>query len=235
MIRNIILIYIFTILCIGCHENDRLIYTTKPSVFFPDYVTGKDSVTYSFRMTKEDRDTIYLTAKLVGKSFETRTPIGLKIDKEQTTAQEGIYYEMEDSYWFEPGKGEIEIPIYLIQGGTDIDDDILSIALQLIPTEDIDVAYEDKSRVYVRITNKLVKPSYWEDLLIIYFGEYSQVKHEKCIEVMGHDFPLTMDEIATFPGSYSYFMTQGRTVCYYYATHNEVDENGKKIEVWDPF
>ena len=103
MIRNIILIYIFTILCIGCHENDRLIYTTKPSVFFPDYVTGKDSVTYSFRMTKEDRDTIYLTAKLVGKSFETRTPIGLKIDKDQTTAQEGIYYEMEDSYWFEPG------------------------------------------------------------------------------------------------------------------------------------
>ncbi|MFR7875001.1 MAG: DUF4843 domain-containing protein [Butyricimonas paravirosa] len=99
----------------------------------------------------------------------------------------------------------------------------------------MDVAYEDKSRVYVRITNKLVKPSYWEDLLIIYFGEYSQVKHEKCIEVMGHDFPLTMDEIATFPGSYRYFMTQGRTVCYYYATHNEVDENGKKIEVWDPF
>ena len=235
MIRNIILIYIFTILCIGCHENDRLIYTTKPSVFFPDYVTGKDSVTYSFRMTKEDRDTIYLTANLVGKSFETRTPIGLKIDKDQTTAQEGIYYEMEDSYWFELGKGEIKIPIYLIQGGTDIDDDILSIALQLIPTEDIDVAYEDKSRVYVRITNKLVKPSYWEDLLIIYFGEYSQVKHEKCIEVMGHDFPLTMAEIATFPGSYSYFMTQGRTVCYYYATHNEVDENGKKIEVWDPF
>ena len=235
MIRNIVWMCLFAVLCIGCQENDRLVYTTKPSVFFPDYTAGKDSVTYSFRMTKEDRDTVYLTVKLVGQSLEHRAPIGLVVDKDETTAREGVYYEMDETYWLEPGSGEVKIPVYLIQGGTDIDDDILTLVLRLVPTDDFDVAYEDKSRVYVRVTNQLVKPSYWEDLLVIYFGEYSQVKHEKCIEVMGHDFPLTQDEVASFPGSYSYFMIQGRTVCYYYATHDVKDENGKKIEVWDPF
>ena len=68
MIRNIVWMCLFAVSCIGCQENDRLVYTTKPSVFFPDYTAGKDSVTYSFRMTKEDRDTVYLTVKLVGQS-----------------------------------------------------------------------------------------------------------------------------------------------------------------------
>ena len=64
--------------------------------------------------------------------------------------------------------------------------------------------------------------------LALYFGEYSKVKHQRCILLMGHDFPLTKEELIGWGGLnyYSYWMQQGRVVCEYYATHTEYDEDG---------
>ena len=61
------------------------------------------------------------------------------------------------------------------------------------------------------ITNQLVKPAYWDMPLALYFGEYSKVKHQRCILLMGHDFPLTKEELIGWGGLnyYSYWMQQG--------------------------
>ena len=111
-------------------------------------------------------------------------------------------------------------------------------------------------KMRLMITNQLVKPAYWDMPLALYFGEYSKVKHQRCILLMGHDFPLTKEELIGWGGLnyYSYWMQQGRVVCEYYATHTEYDEDGNLryvdrdgngvlnndedgnlITVWNPF
>ena len=87
------------------------------------------------------------------------------------------------------------------------------------------------------VTNQLLKPAYWDvSPLPIYFGAYSQVKHLKCIEIMGHDFPLTQGELVNYGGvqAYTYWMRAGRAVCNYYASHIEYDEKGNLITTWEP-
>ena len=34
----------------SCSENERMVYTDTPGIYFPDYVVGADSLVYSFRM-----------------------------------------------------------------------------------------------------------------------------------------------------------------------------------------
>lgn len=32
----------------SCSENERMVYTDTPGIYFPDYVVGADSLVYSF-------------------------------------------------------------------------------------------------------------------------------------------------------------------------------------------
>ena len=50
----------------SCSENERMVYTDMSGVYFPDYVTGADSLVYSFRMKGAERDTIQINVKLLG-------------------------------------------------------------------------------------------------------------------------------------------------------------------------
>ena len=50
----------------SCSENERMVYTDTPGIYFPDYVVGADSLVYSFRMKDTDRDTIQIHVKLLG-------------------------------------------------------------------------------------------------------------------------------------------------------------------------
>ena len=50
----------------SCSENERMVCTDTPGIYFPDYVVGADSLVYSFRMKDTDRDTIQIHVKLLG-------------------------------------------------------------------------------------------------------------------------------------------------------------------------
>ena len=119
----------------------------------------------------------------------------------------------------------------------ELDDKIVTLALTLEPDDGLTLAYTDRVHVRILITNQLIRPSYWDMPLSLYFGPYSKAKHQKCIEIMGHDFPLKEEDLMDYNGvsGYSYWMRAGRQVCNYYATHTEYDENGDLIAPWDPF
>ena len=170
----------------SCSENERMVYTDTPGIYFPDYVVGADSLVYSFRMKDTDRDTIQIHVKLLGDLLDEAT---------------------------------------------------VMLELSLKATESLSLGYPDRVNMRLMITNQLVKPAYWDMPLALYFGEYSKVKHQRCILLMGHDFPLTKEELIGWGGLnyYSYWMQQGRVVCEYYATHTEYDEDGNLITVWNPF
>lgn len=54
----------------SCSENERMVYTDTPGIYFPDYVVGADSLVYSFRMKGHgpgyDSDSCQVVGRFVG-------------------------------------------------------------------------------------------------------------------------------------------------------------------------
>ena len=89
----------------------------------------------------------------------------------------------------------------------------------------------------VSITNMLIKPEYWDKNFIDWFGEYSKVKHEKFIEMAGHDFPLTYEEAVYWNSdkiNLAYWQFAGRKLADYFVKNPTKDEHGNLIDPWEP-
>lgn len=221
----------------ACSENERMTYKEKSAIYFPDYVEEADSLVYSFLISGQERDTIDIGVKLLGRLLDASAHYKVTVS-DQSTAVAGTHYTALPDYFEFPASTSVSsFPIEVLKQGTELDDKIVTLELMLTPTEELDLGYLDRVRMRLMLTNQIIKPSYWDDILFLYFGDYSKTKHKKCIEIMGHDFPLTMDELMDWNGTsgFRYWMNQGRVLCEYYATHVEYDENGNRIEVWDPF
>ena len=160
------------------------------------------------------------------------------VTEEGSTAQAGVHYEaLKDNYIFPAHQPATVLPVVILKKGEELDHKTVLLKLRLETTTDLDVALPEKCYVRLLVTNQLLKPAYWDvSPLPIYFGAYSQVKHLKCIEIMGHDFPLTQGELVNYGGvqAYTYWMRAGRAVCNYYASHIEYDEKGNLITTWEP-
>ena len=217
----------------GCSENERMMWEAKPGIYLSDYKTESDSLVYSFRISGKEVDTIYIEVKLQGAVLDNPKEFLVLIDS-GTTAQEGVHYKkLENHYLFPADKSIMTFPVMIQKQGTELDDKMVSLCLRLKETDDLDLALSDQTSVRLIFTNKLIKPYYWAMPLSLYFGVYSQAKHIKCIELLGHDFPLKEEELKEL--SYPYWMRAGRKVCYYYANHTEYDENNNLITPWEPF
>ena len=221
----------------SCSENERMVYTDTPGIYFPDYVVGADSLVYSFRMKDTDRDTIQIHVKLLGDLLDEAGEYEV-IVSENSSAVAGKHYEtLPHRFTYEADKSVSSFAVVVMKPGAELDEATVMLELSLKATESLSLGYPDRVNMRLMITNQLVKPAYWDMPLALYFGEYSKVKHQRCILLMGHDFPLTKEELIGWGGLnyYSYWMQQGRVVCEYYATHTEYDEDGNLITVWNPF
>lgn len=228
----IIIIAFFTFVLSSCQENERMVYNEKAGLYF-EVPTKGDSVVFSFTMSKYEEDTLKLVVKLLGKSASYDRPFKIKLN-DGTSAIEGKHFKkIEDHYIMSQGSAQTTIPIY-INKTDDLEEVIESIDISIVEDETFQIGYKDKNRMRYYITNKLVRPSYWEDLLEMYFAEYSEVKHQICIDLMGHDFPLTEEEVDD-QNLYQYFMKIGRKAAMYFAINKVYDENGRLINTWDPF
>ena len=76
----------------SCSENERMVYTDTPGIYFPDYVVGADSLVYSFRMKDTDRDTIQIHVKLLGDLLDEAGEYEV-IVSENSSAVAGKHYE----------------------------------------------------------------------------------------------------------------------------------------------
>lgn len=220
-------------LLFGCSENERMTWEAKPGVYLSEYTVESDSLLYSFRISGKDVDTIYVRVKLQGAILDSPKEFQVFIDT-ATTAVEGLHYnKLENSYIFPVDNSEMTFPIIIQKQGTELDDKIVSLCLRLQRTDDLDLALLDQSSMRLLFTNKLIKPYYWDMPLSLYFGVYSQAKHLKTIELIGHDFPLKDNDLGVL--GYPYWMRAGRKLAYYYSTHTEYDENNNLITPWEPF
>lgn len=231
MKKIVILISLLTLGLVSCSENERMIYNDKVALYFGN-ATSKDSVNFSFTMTKELQAELFVTVKIMGQTATADRAFQLA-SAPSTTAIEGVHYKkLEDHYIIPANRTIATIPITLLKTG-DLDDHTFKLDLVILPNNDFKLGYDDYQLFQIRTTNMLVKPSYWASPLEMYFGVYSKVKHQKCIDIMGHDFELVKDSNPDH--SVQYYMRQGRELATYFALNPTLDENGDLIETWSPF
>ena len=221
----------------GCNENEQMVWKNIPGIYLSEYSNEVDTVYHTFTTSVGDIDTVKLDVKLAGRLLDEPRNFHFIVN-ESSSAVEGLHYQtLAENYVVPAKEAMVTVPIYVLKKGDELDDKIVTLALTLEPDDGLTLAYTDRVHVRILITNQLIRPSYWDMPLSLYFGPYSKAKHQKCIEIMGHDFPLKEEDLMDYNGvsGYSYWMRAGRQVCNYYATHTEYDENGDLIAPWDPF
>lgn len=157
----------------SCSENERMVYTDTPGIYFPDYVVGADSLVYSFRMKDTDRDTIQIHVKLLGDLLVEAGSMSHCFRKFLAVA--GKHYEtLQHRFTYEADKSVSSFPVVVMKPGAELDEATVMLELSLKATESLSLGYPDRVNMRLMITNQLVKPAYWDMPLALYFGEYSK-------------------------------------------------------------
>lgn len=217
----------------GCKENERQLYSEKPAVYFTSF-SEQDSLIHSLVAVESREDTVHLAVSLLGHAMPTAQKFKISVDPKYSTAIEGVHYEkLKEEYNVDPNKFRATVPLILIKGDPQLNTGFLKLGLRLTATNDLGVGYPNKLYAKVWFTNELVKPIYWDSFLKIYYGEYSKVKHQKCLDIQGFDFPATMAEIPS--SMFGTLMSYGRLVCKYFTDNVVHDENDNRILPWPAF
>lgn len=222
---------------VACQENERQIYDTINRIYFNRTGTAADSVTVSL-FAKPNSYIHKVAVKLVGQLPTEAKSYRVEVDTKLTTAKEGVHYKaLESIYTFPAGKNLDSVQIVLYNTDTEMANKHFILALRLVPTEDIELAYEARTSIRIRIST-IIKAPEGSDLetFIDLFGDYSKVKHALIIDMTGHDFwDGDYGEYGGKEGLYfeiEYYTPYSRAL-YQYVTNNEVyDESGKLIEPW---
>ncbi len=200
---------------LGCQENERVLYTEKSAVYFSS-MTEKDSIFYSFASGLTDEDIVSIPMRIIGTSTDKDRYIMVEVDP-ASTAKKGVHYkDLSESVLLEAGSVETEIKVTVMNRELEHGD--VKLILNLKASEDFDLGYTGSLKAKLVITDQLVKPSYWDMPLSLYYGAYSKAKHRVCIQLQGFDFPEAMDF-----NMISSYMSYGRLVYNYLL----------KTPVWD--
>jgi hypothetical protein len=190
----ILLIILLAISIWACENEPAGFYEGKQSVYFPAFTINADSTVFSFLGSVRDVDTVFLDVKLLGYASPEVQRMAIRVIPEKTTAVEGVHFEsIRQFYEFPPNRYDYKLPIVL-KNHPDLDEATLALAIEIIDSEDLEVAFEDKSTARIVFSNIVMKPTIWDQYLAPWFGAYSRIKHIVCMEIMGQAFPQTVQE-----------------------------------------
>lgn len=224
------------ILLVACQENEMNTFDHEGAVYFQltsNWSDGVDSVVYSFAGKTIEQDTLWLLVDLMGEAVDYDRALRLVVDAENTTAVEGTHYAaLQPSYILPAGAYQMQIPVVLYNKDPQLEEQSFQLAIQLEPTQDLQLGLTARTKARIVLTAMLVKPSYWESQYMdYYFGVYSKYKHELCIQILGQDFPATYDD---FVADYKYWEAAGSYMDnYFYENYPIIDpETNMPIEPW---
>lgn len=230
---NTSLLFLVVISFSNCEKNEIIKYNEKPAVYFSN-LNDDDSLVYSFVGKSVTTDTLYLDMKLLGEKLPSAKKYKVHVNEAMTTAKVSVHYKkMDDFYTFPAGTFDAKLPVIIYNTDELLKTKSVMLTLTLESTGELNTGYPTKINAHIVITNQLIKPNYWDGLLVIFYGEYSKVKHKICIELQGHDFPPTQDDAFNPPYGISYWMSYGRVASKYFTDHIVYDENGNRIMPWN--
>ena len=219
----------------ACQENEMNTFDSEGAVYFQlasNWADAVDSVVYSFAGKTIAEDTVWLQVDLMGEAVDRDRTLKLSVDAENTTAVEGTHYEaLQPSYVLPAGAYQMQVPVVLYNKDPMLESKSFQLAVQLEPTADLQLGLTARTKARIQMTAMLIRPAYWDELLVYYFGPYSKRKHEICIQVLGQDFPVTYDDFIN--GNYEYWVAAGTYMDnYFYENYPINDETDIPIEPW---
>lgn len=177
---------------VGCAENERMIYSASSAVYFSE-MTSDDSLQYSFASGLKAMDTVSLPIMIIGEKVDYKRYIAVEVDP-TTTAQEGVHYKLAYSQVsLPPGAVKTTVDVIVLDQDPSLEYGTVALVLKLKANDYFELGFPEQLSARLIITKQLVKPSYWEMPLSLYYGRYTKAKHRLCIQVQGFDFPETFD------------------------------------------
>lgn len=176
---------------LSCSEDEKLMFDTNYAAlcFYTDTLPDKllsykdSAVTFTFAYLNPDITNydIPVTVEVTGMPADRDRTFGLSCDKEETTAQEGVNYQpLEKQYVMPAGSTKTNVLLRVLRT-EDIQDKQLQIVLKVEQCADFpDAAIYERSKVKIKISDKLEKPSWW-DAWKSWFGKFSREKYQQWI------------------------------------------------------
>lgn len=240
--KNLMILFIL-FLFVSCKQNERLIFEGESRVYFVRDSKKTDTLFLSI-MTSPNGSSFEIPVALLGYALSEEKSYRVEVVPEETTAQENLTYRLEKNEFIFPANTyKTNFPVILYKEDPDLWNEYKYLTLRLVPTQELGVAYDDRSQLVVAVSAMLKVPQgteYFGEMtaFVTLFGVYSRKKHELIIEITGHDF---------WDGNYGKYGGLGTYGLYHekdyykpyarvllkYVTDNEVfDENGNRINPW---
>lgn len=187
----------------GCTKSELLRYEAIDMVYFykDPYKANNDSFNYSFAIKPDglQEDTVWLTMRIMGEARDFDRVVNLAPDPDGTTAVLGTHYYL-PPYIIPAGAFSANLPV-VVKRTPEMKTQSVTILLKVIESADFAPGVPNSPvtgslagaglHYLVRVSDFLVKPSNWDNMLVIFFGSYSQVKYKFIIDVTGKtEFPF---------------------------------------------
>lgn len=177
------LFILFLVILASCEGREPIFYDDVARVYF-----DKEQTNYSFgdQPLSVQEITIYIKVNIMGQAASTVRKFKIEIDKEKTTAIEGVQIEVLPSE-FEVLPDSIYgyIPIKLLRSGIDgLIEESEVLALNLVNGGDFVTGAKEALSTKLFFNNFLEEPSWWA-WIEYYVGDYDPQKYQKYIEIHG--------------------------------------------------
>lgn len=224
----------------SCKENEKLLFDDTTRVYFQSATTLTDSVTFSLISQSTDAAVRDVDVRLMGAMLTEAKTFRVEIIEEESTAIEGVHYQnFSEECEFPVDTIKTSFPIEVLKTDPELEDTNFYLTIQLVDTDEITVAYEERSKLKIVITNQIIAPtgtSYYYNLptFVRLFGAYSRVKHELIIQITGHDFWDSSYGTSNYAIYYqtSYYTPYAKLLYQMIIENDYYDENGDLIEPW---
>lgn len=220
----------------ACQENEMKGYSGTDALYFQadasSWSSKSDSVVYSFAGKENTVYTVNLLVNLQGNPTGHDRAVKVAVDPARTTAQEGLHYSpLQAEYTLPAGQMQMTIPVELRNSDPALEEKSVQLALELLPTDELQLGLTGRTHIRIIVSNILTKPSYWDVYRMDYYlGPYSRTLHESYIRILGKDFPATVEEMMPV---FEDWQQYGAYMDQYFTEHYPVyDENGNIIEPW---
>lgn len=165
--------------CGSCSKDGYVQYDADyTSLRFIYTAQGNDSIVYSFALYPDKEEgMVEIPFKLVGLASGQTRGVKVEVIKEETTAKENDNFVVETS---ELPADSLKATLKIrVKKTPDLEDRDLAVKFRLGSNDYFAAAPIDENTYRIVLTNRLTQPKGWP------FGEYSRVKHQFVIQILG--------------------------------------------------
>ncbi len=178
-IYHLLLLALIIVLGSSCQKDDYVSYDTGlASLRFIYTAAGNDSIVYSFALHPDrEEDIVEIPFKLMGLTSGQAREVSVEVVKEKTTARENDHFSIETcTLPADSITGNLRVKV---RKTAELENHDLVVTFRLGGNENFAAAPVNESTYRIVMTNYLAEPTGWP------FGEYSRVKHQFVISVLG--------------------------------------------------